>query len=98
MTTSGIYSLTVTYGCNEYDTSIEVTVFNPDPVDIGPPTLTMCPGDSYSISLDDQLGTFEWRDGSTGGDFTITETGLYSITMDDGCDISFLILHVFNMI
>jgi len=88
VTTSGTYSLTVEYGCTFTEDEIEVTVFDPDPVDMGPPSFILCTGETYTISLDPSYGQYEWSDGSTGPDFDITTSGTYMVTLDDGCDIT----------
>ena len=89
VTESGTYALTVSDGCNEVIDSIEVTIagVNP-PVEIGPPDLVLCNGDSYDISLDPDLSTYEWNDGTTGPDYSITTEGTYTVTFDDGCSVT----------
>ncbi len=86
--TTGTYSLTVSYGCNDYEDAIEVNIINPAPVDIGPPSIVLCAGDTYSVSLDPLLGEYEWNDGSMNPDYNITNAGTYTITMYDGCDLT----------
>lgn len=89
VTTSGTYTLTITDGCSEGIDSIEVTIYgNQPPVDLGPPTATICEGDSYSISLDPDLEEYEWQDGSTSPDYIITEAGVYAVTLSDACSES----------
>jgi gliding motility-associated-like protein len=88
VTTSGVYALTVTDGCNIGVDSIEVTITSNPPVDLGPATATICNGDSYDISLDPAIGDYVWQDGSTNSDYSITTPGLYQVTLDDGCGVS----------
>jgi len=85
VTSSGIYKLTVSDGCNHGVDSIEVTIVgNVPPVDLGP-DVTICNGDDYQISLDPNLSAYTWNDGSTGPDYSITTSGTYSVTLDNGC-------------
>jgi len=89
--TSGIYSLTISTGyC--YGIGIDsVYVFFtnvPEGVDLGPPEATMCDGDSYIFSLDPNLGEYVWQDGSADPYYEITTTGVYHVSLDDGCDIT----------
>jgi hypothetical protein len=46
-------------------------------VDLGPEAVTICDGDSYVISLDPDIGEYEWQDGSTEPDYTITTAGVF---------------------
>ena len=83
---SGTYSLTITDGCDYGIDSIEVTILSTlDPIDIGPPQIILCDGDSYTITLDPALSDYEWQDGTNGPDYIITAAGIYSVTLNDGC-------------
>ncbi len=89
VTESGTYSLTITDGCNYGIDSIEVTILgNHPPVDIGPEEVIICAGEEYIITLDPDLSTYTWQDGSNDDEYTITTTGIYSVTLDDGCSVS----------
>lgn len=89
VTQSGTYALTVSDGCHEVIDSIEVTVagVNP-PVDLGPPEVMICSGESYDIALDPDLEVYTWSDGSDGPDFSIDTEGSYAVTFDDGCAVT----------
>ncbi len=83
--TSGTYSVTVSYACFMTDDEIEVTIPPAAMVEIGPPTIDLCAGESYDIALDPTLEVYTWQDGSTGPDYSITTGGTYSVTLDNGC-------------
>lgn len=85
---SGTYSVTVNYGCTQEFDDIEVTILHSTQVNIGPPAVLICENDSYDISLDPDAGNYEWQDGSTDPDYSITTPGIYMVTLDDGCSIS----------
>jgi gliding motility-associated-like protein len=87
VTESGVYILTITDGaCNFGIDSVEVTILNTlDPIDIGPPAITICEGESYDIMLDPDLSEYTWNNGSHDPNFSITQTGTYAVTLDDGC-------------
>lgn len=89
VTESGVYTLTVTDGCNQGVDSVEVTILGTaPPVEIGPADVIICAGEEYSISLDPDLETYTWNDGSNDPEYSITTTGTYSVTLDDGCAAS----------
>jgi hypothetical protein len=90
VTESGTYALTITAGCSAIGIDSVEVIFDgvDDPVDIGPPEVTICDGDSYVISLDPNMGDYEWQDGSTDPEYTITTPGLYQVSFDDGCDVT----------
>ncbi len=88
VTESGTYTLTVTSGCSIGIDSVEVIISGNAPVEIGPAATVFCEGESYDIELDPDLGDYTWQDGSNDTDYTITESGLYSVSLDDGCAVS----------
>lgn len=87
VTTSGTYVLTIYDGCEAGVDSVEVLITNAPPVNLDP-NITVCAGQSVSISLDPGLGNYIWNDGSTNPDYEITSTGTYTVTLDDGCDLT----------
>ena len=87
VTESGVYGLTIVDGCSFAIDSIEITIHGDHPVDLGPDAI-FCDGESYTISLDPTFNEYEWNDGSTDPDYTITATGTYAVTLDDGCSLS----------
>ena len=88
VTTSGEYTVTAYYGCNTDVASVEVILNNPPPVQLADDDFIMCAGETYEIALDLDYGTYQWQDGSTGTDYSISATGQYSVTLDDGCDMT----------
>lgn len=83
-----VYSLSITEGCALGIDSVEVTFLGAPPVQLNPGFISMCEGESYTITLDPDAGDYIWNDGSTESEYTITEPGLYSVTLDDGCNLS----------
>ena len=47
---------------------------------------SLCPGDTISLAPSVAGGDFLWSDGSTSPELTVTEAGLYSVTLSSGCD------------
>lgn len=82
---SGTYSVVVTLGeCYGGVASVEVTILEHSYVSL-PDDTTLCAGDQFMIDLDESLGMYEWQDGSTEADYTISGPGLYTVTLNDGC-------------
>jgi hypothetical protein len=90
VTESGTYALTITEGCSGIGIDSVEVIFDGvvEAVDIGPPEVTICNGDTYIISLDPGIGDYEWQDGSTDPQYTITTPGVYQVSFDDGCDVT----------
>ncbi len=89
VTTSGEYKVTIYDDeCRGGKDSIEVTITNQPPVAFNPQDTLICAGESLVISLNPLAGDYEWSDGSTSAQYAITTEGHYSVTLDDGCDIS----------
>lgn len=86
---SGTYYLTITDGCNISTGSIDVEITPPkDTIDIGPEAITLCDGETFAISIDPSLGEITWDNGSSASEYSLSEAGTYSVTVDDGCTIT----------
>ncbi|HEY3386577.1 MAG TPA: hypothetical protein VGK46_08715, partial [Saprospiraceae bacterium] len=88
VTTSGTYSLTIYDDCLAGIDSIEVEIISSPPVELNPDVITICQGETFEISLDPDAGYYTWNDGSHSTEYEISTIGIYSVTLDDGCDIS----------
>ena len=87
-TTSGTYSVVVSFGnCTGGVGVAEVVILETHVVDAGP-DYTLCEGETYLVDLDENLGEYIWQDGSVASEYLISTPGVYSVTMDDGCLIS----------
>jgi len=86
--TSGTYSVTVSANCEVGVDSIEVVITNAPPLELNPDDSTLCAGESITFSFDPTIGEYLWQDGSDAFEYTITTSGFYEVTFDDGCDIS----------
>jgi hypothetical protein len=88
VTTSGIYSVTVTDGsCNLVSNSVYVSFFSASSVSITPagPT-TFCQGSSVTLSATSG-SSYLWSTGATTQNITVTTTGTYyvTVTSSNGC-------------
>jgi len=88
VSTSGTYYLTVYDGCEAGIDSIDVLITNQPPVQISPSAINICQGGSISVQMDPNAGNYLWNDGSTMSTYIINATGVYTVTLDDGCDIT----------
>ncbi len=94
VTSSGTYVLTIYDGCDAGVDSIEIEVTDSPPVILNPDEIVICPGETIEFSLDPSLGQYVWTDGSTNPSYTISTTGIYAVTLDDGCDLTSDSIHV----
>lgn len=85
---SGVYEATRFWNCMQGVGEINVTIQNSVYVDLDPDEIYLCDGDTYTFSLDGSLGDYTWDDGSSGPDYTVSTSGIYSVTLDDGCILS----------
>jgi hypothetical protein len=88
VSTSGTYYLTVYDGCEAGVDSVDVLITNSAPVQISPSALNICQGGSVAIQLDPDAGNYLWGDGSIASTYIINSTGIFTVTLDDGCDIT----------
>jgi len=83
----GMISVSVSQdgGCTGAD-SVLVEV-GQTPVVTLPDALTICPGESVTLSPADPFATYEWSDGSTSSSISVSEGGTYGLTVTNeaGC-------------
>lgn len=85
VSTPGTYTVLVSGSiCSSRDTVL-VTMATAPTVSLGPDQL-LCQGDSYTFSptVNPEGGDFVWSDGSTGPRLTVTDTGVYYLTVQVG--------------
>ncbi len=84
-TTTGIYWVTVTddKGCTATD-SILVTFLPLPDIDLGE-DLAFCSGEQQNITPGPGYESYLWQDGNTGAVYTVTVSGLYWVTVNNGC-------------
>lgn len=88
VTESDEYFLTITSGCASAVDSITVTFETSAQVQLGPPGLSLCQGETFYASLDPALGIYTWQDGSHNPVYTVTTPGIYSVTLENACGTS----------
>lgn len=89
VSTSGLYTVTVTNDCGSTaEDDIQVDFIPPvDILDLGP-DLVLCPGDSVLLdaTLIDGVA-YLWESGETSPMLKVKETGLYAVSVTAGCGI-----------
>ncbi|MFT5382985.1 MAG: gliding motility-associated-like protein [Saprospiraceae bacterium] len=89
VSSSGLYTVTVTNDCGSTSTDDMMVSFVPpvDLLDLGSDTV-LCPGESLSLdaTLIDGMA-YEWSDGSENPQLTVAETGIYTVSVTAGCGI-----------
>ncbi len=76
----GIYWVEVTrLGCTGRDT-VQITVFAPPVVNLGP-NQTVCEGETVVLDAGNPGCTYLWQDGSTNQTYTVTQSGTYAVTV-----------------
>ncbi len=86
--TSGIYGVTVydSFGCETTD-EVEL-VFSTTPPIVLIDT-TVCPDEIVTFDVSIPNGTYVWQDGTTNPVYTVTETGTYTVIVNNnGCEAS----------
>ena len=84
--TAGVYIVQVNqYDCQATDT-IEVFFLDLPTVDLGA-DVVLCPKETLRLSATTSNGTYQWQDGSTDSVFVVTQSGTYTLSVDNGCGI-----------
>jgi gliding motility-associated-like protein len=84
-TTTGVYWVTVTddKGCTATDSILVSFLPLPD-IDLGE-DLAFCSGEQQTITPGPGYESYLWQDGNTSPVYTVTEAGLYWVTVNNGC-------------
>lgn len=86
VTTAGTYELTITNACGTVSDAVEVVYISPLSIDLGS-DISACEGESVTLSVQAPGADIAWNTGATGASLTITEGGVYSVEVDNGCTI-----------
>jgi gliding motility-associated-like protein len=83
--TAGTYQVTVAQGACEVSDSIHIEHLNQPAVDLVSDT-TACLGDTFSLNAYSPLATtYRWQDGSDSIRRTISESGVYIVSLSNAC-------------
>ncbi len=84
--TDGNYTVSLSNSC--FDKELETYVDFVDLPNISlEQDLVLCNGQSYTYDVTVDGGSYLWQDGSTSPTLTISETGLYAVTIQHSCGI-----------
>jgi gliding motility-associated-like protein len=81
---AGLYSVTLTHACGTSSDSIDIMTLTTPFFDLGD-TLRPCPGDTVLLVPGNYEGTYLWQDGTDTTFYTVTQSGLYSVTVSNTC-------------
>lgn len=84
ITSSGTYNVTVNNSCGSISESITVTYLDDIDLDLGA-DLSICEGDVITLNPNITDADIVWQDGSTTPTYTVTEAGIYSVTISTEC-------------
>ncbi len=82
---AGIYRVTATTPCGVLTDSVQVMVDTAPPeVDLGPDTL-LCPDDQLTFDFPQSGWQYQWQDGNTNQNYTISDEGIYQLSINNSC-------------
>lgn len=82
----GVYSVVITNSCERIELSAEIEVAASLPmIDLGNDT-TLCAGEVITFEFDIPDADFLWQDGSTASTYQITQSGVYSLSVENNCE------------
>lgn len=56
-------------------------------LDLGQDTALLCVGQDLQLDATNMLATYQWQDGSTNATYTVTQNGLYAVTVENDCGV-----------
>lgn len=98
VTEAGIYTVTITTPCEESVLTATIELVNETPmVSLGPDT-SLCYGETLNLDIELPGATYVWQDGSTSGNYTVSESGEYAVTVSNACGVvsDAIAVHVFE--
>jgi hypothetical protein len=84
VTQAGTYHVTVTNQCGTASDTVEVSYLSPPTVNLGNDTL-LCPEETLLLIVEADSATYLWQGGTTDSVFTVTQTGIYHIEVENLC-------------
>ncbi len=89
VTGPGVYKVEVASAlCQASSGSIRVAYRELPSPELGPDT-TLCPGQELLLSVSRPDASFQWQDGSSGGNYLVSKPGKYKVTVSNGsCAVS----------
>lgn len=83
VTASGTYSVTLNNGVCEAKASVEVSIGDELKPAISGNT-NICPGETTTLTVNEDFDTYTWSDGQTGKSITVSQTGNYTVVVTKG--------------
>jgi len=85
VTNTGNYTVDLNINQCTYSDSIQITVHDYPNFSLGNDT-SICDGEILTLNLDTVFGNYLWQDGSSSSLYTINQSGIYSLIIDNnGC-------------
>ncbi len=86
VTAAGRYAVTATNACGQDSDEITVNYTPPLTVNLDP-EYSACEGDVIELDVTNPASTYLWQDGSTQSTLLVAESGAYSVTVSNDCQI-----------
>ncbi|MBL1281175.1 MAG: gliding motility-associated C-terminal domain-containing protein [Fluviicola sp.] len=84
---SGIYWVTGTNVCGNWTDSISIQYGQAPTVSLGNDT-TLCQNESLILDATSFLSNYQWQDNSSNATFSITQPGIYWVTVSNSCGVT----------
>ncbi len=84
ISTSGTYAVTVTDDCASVQDEVAITFTESPSIELGEDQL-LCPDETIQLNVALNNAAYEWQDGSTNSNFTVTQSGIYAVTVTTNC-------------
>jgi len=82
---TGEYAVTVSNVCNSISNSRSIILLEGPPIIEFGEDQRLCPAEEKVLDASNQEATYSWQDGSTEANFTVTQLGLYEVTVTNAC-------------
>lgn len=85
VTAFGVYSATVTNACGQASAFIQINASQTPTLGVSPNPAVLCAGGNATLTATSNAGNFQWSNGASGSSITVSQIGVYTVSVSNQC-------------